>query len=373
MHTSLMIKPASSSCDLNCSYCFYRNISSHRKVASHGLMDRQTMEAVIANIFFEAAPDDTFAIAFQGGEPTLAGLPFFHSFTEAVRVQQALYGLPQTAVQYALQTNGMRIEDDWCAFLTENDFLVGLSIDGYAAHHNQHRVDFYGKGTFARAMNAKRMMEQAGVEYNILCTLTNTLARHPQKIWRFLAEERIKYIQLTPCLGELGQDDSPWALSPQRFHRFYSSFFSLWKQAAMQGNYVSIKLFDDIVNLFVRKQATACGIDGSCQIQNIVEADASTYPCDFYALDEYQGLSLATNTLKEVRRSLTATGFLSSRKSLPAACSACHYQPACKGGCKRMASAIYVDPATGFCGFRHLLDDIGQELCEIGSALLRQT
>lgn len=361
---SLMIKPASSLCNLRCKYCFYSDITALREVESYGIMHKEIAASVIENAFCGLADGDRALIAFQGGEPTLAGLAFFENFITLVKRQPL-----KISVDYALQTNGINLNEAWCDFLRNNNFLVGLSLDGYAENHNQYRVDPKGKGTYARVMATKQLLDQKRVPYNVLCTLTNPLARHPQKVWRFLLKENIRFVQFTPCLGGLRQTQTPWALTPQRFHSFYTGLFPLWRDELQKGNYISVKLFDDIVNLFVRRQVTSCGLHGRCQLQHIVEADGSLYPCDFYVLDQYKGGNLAEMSLAQADSLLHNTGFIDSRKALPTACETCRYRNICAGGCKRMEN-VYVSES-GFCGYRQLLDDIGEELCRIGDELIR--
>ncbi len=362
---SVMIKPASGLCNYRCQYCFYADVASLREVKSYGVMTTETTKGVLQNLFCDLSDGDTLAVAFQGGEPTLAGLGYF---TEFARLAKRLR--PGVRVSYALQTNGSQLDEAWCRFLKQHHFLVGLSLDGYAEAHNRYRVDENGAGTYAQVLHAKKLLENAGVEYNVLCTLTNELARHPQKIWNTLLQLKIKYVQFTPCLGRLeeGQQDE-WALTPQRFAAFYQSIFALWKAEVEKGNYISVKLFDDIVNLLLRHEVTACGLHGYCQLQYIVEADGGAYPCDFYVLDRYYGGNLARQPLHEIAEQLKNTGFLQSRAELPAPCAGCRYFALCHGGCKRLQQAMYVDD-DGYCGYRQLLDTIGQPLCDIGSRLL---
>lgn len=364
-HLSLMIKPASSLCNLRCKYCFYADVSARREVASHGIMTRSVTEAVLKNVFQELDDGDALAIAFQGGEPTLAGLDFFKHFVEMAGGQGK-----RLSVSYALQTNGILLDREWCRFLRQNHFLVGLSLDGYAENHNQCRLNEKGGGTFAQVLAAKRLLDEERVSYNLLCTLTNSLARHPQRVWKFLLEEHVEYVQFTPCLGDLDSRADPWRLTPKRFYSFYASLFPLWLQGLRQGRYVSVKFFDDIVNLFVRREITACGIHGQCQIQNIVEANGAIYPCDFYVLDKYCGGNLAKESWHIVQERMLKANFLKSRENPPPECEACKYKKVCCGGCKRMSGAMYLD-ATGFCGYRQFLDDYGAELCSVGARLLQ--
>jgi len=232
---TVMLKPASSACNMRCRYCFYADVSSLRDCRSYGVMTQATLERVLDHIFDSLAPGDRLNLAFQGGEPTLAGLPFFRSLTELVARRSR--GI---RVSYALQTNGLILDDDWCAFLKEHNFLVGLSLDGPPGSHNACRPDAAGEGTFSRVLDAKRRLDRHKVEYNILTVLTADLARHPQQVWRFLEEQKIGYVQFIPCLGPLEESGSPWALSPKRYAEFYSALFERWYAAFRRGHYISV-------------------------------------------------------------------------------------------------------------------------------------
>ena len=139
-HISVMLKPASSLCNLRCRYCFYAEVSDSRAIRSFGVMERETASRILANIFSCLDPGDEVNLAFQGGEPTLAGLDFFRFFVSEV---ERLRG--KLRVGCALQTNGTLLDEDWCAFFREHDFLIGLSLDATQAMHDQNRVDSSGK------------------------------------------------------------------------------------------------------------------------------------------------------------------------------------------------------------------------------------
>lgn len=351
-HISVMLKPASSLCNMRCKYCFYADVSSLRDVASYGVMTEETAHSVLSNIFCDLEVGDALTLAFQGGEPTLAGLDFFRDFVrEAGRL--AAKGV---RVSYALQTNGLLLDDGWCAFLREHDFLVGLSLDGPAAYHDANRLDAARKGTFQRVLEAKRRMDRYGVAYNVLMTLSNTLARHPQQIWRFIEEQDLRFVQMTPCLGPLDHQKSVYALTPERYASFYTAFFDLWYQSFRGGVYRSVKLFDDLINLLARGECNACGLLGRCQSQIIVEADGSVYPCDFYVLDPYRMGNLAEQPLRQVWDAGQAGGFLTRpREPLPL-CTACPYRSICGGGCQRMRREVFYAPGSPVCGHRAFLD-----------------
>ncbi|MDT2613922.1 anaerobic sulfatase maturase [Enterococcus dongliensis] len=362
-HISVLIKPASGLCNIRCKYCFYANVTSMREVRSYGKMTRQITEAMITNIFADLKDGDRLSLAFQGGEPTLAGLPYFQHLTEYVSQQKK-----RVKVDYAIQTNGILINDRWCRFLKEHNFLVGLSIDGHPIYHDLNRVDPRGRGTFHKVIETKRMFEKFQIPFNILCVLTNPLAKEAKKIYRFLREENIEYLQLIPCLPDLDKEEkesTSYALTPQRFASFYQQLFKLWLADLRQGRYTSIKLFDDILNLLVNQQITACGLMGNCRIQYVIEADGSVYPCDFYVLDEWRLGNITEKTLKQIFNSLKRDPFLCSRSELPHKCGTCPFKKICGGGCKRMSDVMYVDEQQEFCGYQHFLEKFIPNVNEI--------
>ena len=160
---SIMIKPASGSCNLSCRYCFYADEMSLRKVASYGIMDESTLENVIRKAL--DAANGTCAIVFQGGEPTLAGLPFFE---KAVALQKR-YNHKRLTVYNAIQTNGLLVDGKWAEFFSRNHFLVGLSLDGPKELHDRYRLDLEGKGTYNRVFHTTQLLEKHGVESSSQC------------------------------------------------------------------------------------------------------------------------------------------------------------------------------------------------------------
>jgi uncharacterized protein len=356
---SLLIKPASALCNMRCRYCFYYDVGEHRQTHSYGVMKPETMVHIIDSIQKDLNEKDEVTIAFQGGEPTLAGLNWFENF-----VSYFAAGLKkEVKVNYALQTNGLLIDDPWAEFLHKNNFLVGLSIDANAKIHNSNRLDSNGRGTFDACMQTKALLEKNKVEYNILCVLTNDLAGEPDKVWNFILHEKIQYIQFIPCLEGLDEkESSPFALRPPRFANFYSRLYHRWVNELENGTYISVKLFDDTANFFFRGIPSACGINGRCYSQYVVEADGGVYPCDFYVLDNYNTGNLTRQTLHELFDSKRMQDFLLEERSLPKLCLSCPYLKMCKGGCKRMQNAVYFGTSGTVCGYKMFLDKCLQPL-----------
>lgn len=324
-----------------------------RSVKSHGRMSLDTAERMIEHIFQDLSDGDELTIAFQGGEPTLAGLRYFEHVIECVNRQEK-----RVNVQYSIQTNGTIINQRWCDFLKKNDFLVGLSIDGAPLYHDKNRLDTKMRGTFHKVKMTKEMLDQYGIEYNVLCVLTEELSYHAKEVFAFLKAEQILFVQFIPCLDDLHSTQrNEFSLTPQGFLRFYQELLPLWIKEMESGRYISIKLFDDILNLIVKKRVTACGMIGNCQVQYVIEADGSVYPCDFYAVDEYCLGSITEVGLKELFMSKGATAFLCSRPvtALPQKCNSCSFFNMCRGGCKRMKDAMFVDEESQFCGYQSVL------------------
>lgn len=356
-----MIKPASSLCNLRCKYCFYADLTRIRQKASFGVMSQETMTKMLDNIYSDLAAGDHITFAFQGGEPTLAGLEYFRSFVSHISTWEH-----SIHVAYALQTNVMILNEEWCEFLARHHFLVGVSLDLLPDCHNTARVDSEGNGTYKQVRKSIALLEKYKVEYNILCTLTNQIARYPKQVWNQITKLDLKYIQFTPCLDELETPGgSIYALNPERFASFYEGLFPLWYSDFCKGKYRSVKLFDDVVNLMAFNVPTSCGINGACQPQLIVEADGSVYPCDFYCLDAYLLGNIVKNTPSELLCTSKRKAFLHRSHQQPKLCSSCPYTQFCGGNCKRMQREICCSADDDFCGYRTFLNTFGTTLQRI--------
>ena len=213
---SFLIKPASSLCNMDCRYCFYKDVVDHREIPSYSIMQEDTMLALIKQAL-SSYQDITFA--FQGGEPTLAGLSFYRTFIAHVNQYKT-----NQSIHYAIQTNGLSINDEWCAFFKENHFLVGISLDGYKDNHDFLRLDAEGNPTYTKVIQAMNLLKKYGVELNVLIVLTSYLAKHPQKLFQWILKYQLHYVQFIPCLPPL-QGTTRYALTPKLFASFYKTFF----------------------------------------------------------------------------------------------------------------------------------------------------
>ncbi len=328
---SILIKPASSACNLCCAYCFYADEASVRAVPNYGLMPREVSHTLIEKA--AGAAEGSITFLFQGGEPTLAGLDFYRDFVSHVK-ETVPRGL---AVQYAIQTNGMLLNRDWCRFFQENRFLVGLSLDGTRECHDRFRRDGAGKGTYDRVVRAARQLEEYAVEYNVLTVVTGYLARHVQSVFRTLCKEGFRFQQYIPCLDPLegGRGRQNFSLTPKQYEEFLKTLFDLWYRELEQGRYWSVRYFDNLVWMLGGHAPEQCSMRGCCGLQYLVEADGSVYPCDFYGLDQYRLGNILQNSWEELDRVREETKFVEESRRVPEECGGCQWYPLCRNGCRR--------------------------------------
>lgn len=329
---NLLIKPASSLCNLRCRYCFYECISNHREEKSMGVMSEDTVRVMLENAFRAADPGGTVSFMFQGGEPTVAGLPFFRRFAAEA---EALCP-PGVRCAYSIQTNGTLLDEAWAAFLGEHRFLVGLSVDGYKDLHNLYRVDAGGEGSWNRVVRALRLLNKHHVMTNALCVVTAQCARHPDRVYGELKKLGFDYMQFIPCLDPLDRERGgmPFSLTPERYGQFLCRLFDLWYQDWREGRCCSVRLFDDYLHMVLGEQAGTCATCGRCGSYFVVEGDGSVYPCDFFVLDQWRLGKLGEDTLEEMAAGERLGAFFKWGEEKPPECGACRWRRLCNGGCK---------------------------------------
>lgn len=328
---SVLIKPASSACNMNCKYCFYKDEAKNRSNEFHGMMSVETAENIIKSAV--EFSDEHCSFMFQGGEPTLAGLDFYKSFIALEKKYD------KTGIEFhnSIQTNGYVIDEEWARFLHENKFLVGLSLDGAADIHNLNRVDNNGKGTHNKILKAAKLFDKFKVEYNILSVVTGKNARSIQSTYNFLKKQGFKYLQFIPCLEPLGEarEEKDFSLSPKEYADFLVTVFNLWINDFKNGNYISIRHIDNQISMMLGAAPEMCSQNGCCSVQFVVEGDGAVYPCDFYVLDEWKIGEIGKNTFDEILNNETAVKFIDSSRNISDECKACPFFCICRNGCRR--------------------------------------
>lgn len=327
----IMIKPSSSNCNMQCEYCFYHSISEKRIHKSWGFMNFELLETIVRKALNEV--EDACTFAFQGGEPTLAGLDFYKKLVE----YEQKYNQKNIEINNAIQTNGLAIDEEWANFFAQNHFLVGISLDGPKKIHDLYRVDNQGEGTFQRIIKAIHLFDQHHVKYNILTVVTAQVASHIHKIYNFFKNKNFIYLQFIPCLDPL--DEAPggdrFSLTLEKYSYFLKTLFDLWYVDIMNDHIISIRYFDNLIQLLMGYPPEACGMLGHCNCQFIIEANGGVYPCDFYVLDKWYLGNIKEKSFIELLKSPISFKFVETSKYIDPKCHNCPFFPMCMGGCRR--------------------------------------
>lgn len=365
---SVMIKPASGMCNMKCDYCFYCDETRKRALESYGFMSGQTLKNIIRKTMLGA--EGAVSYTFQGGEPTLRGIEFFEKAIE----YEKQYNKKGIRVYNALQTNGYQMNDAWCEFFKDNNFLIGLSVDGTQEIHDTYRHGKNGEPTFEKILDTIKLMDKHGVDYNILTVVNQKVASNIGGIYQFYKEQGWHYQQYIACLDPLGEahGQNEYALDPEQYGNFLIELFDLWYRDWKRGIQPYIRQFENYVGILLGYQPEACGQCGACGIQNVVEADGSVYPCDFYMLDDYKLGNFNESRLDDINKRRSEIGFIERSLQLKEECKTCRYYKICRGGCQRNRD---LDEASGlyenyFCkSYEMFFDKCLERLMEIAGSL----
>jgi uncharacterized protein len=334
---SLLVKPTSGLCNLSCSYCFYRRVKELYPEMQTS-MSRPAAETMIRKALFAGATLNSFC--WQGGEPLLMGLDFFR---DAVAFQKK-YARPGQVIENSLQTNGLLLDDEWCGFLREENFLVGISLDGPAPVHDFYRKDHAQKGTFSEVMRSIGLMKKHGVEFNILCLLTDRNIKSPVDLYNFFRSHDFKFLQFINCFenDHLSGALKAFSVRGEETGEFYIKLFDEWFEKDFFD--VSVRFFEDILLYLVDGVKASCCYNDKCSSYLVVEYNGDCYPCDFFVFREWKLGNLIKNDIRTIMKSPLRSRFASLKADLPEACRKCRILSFCRGDCTRFR---YL-PETGY-------------------------
>ncbi len=357
-NVSVMVKPASSACNLRCRYCFYADVAASREVAGHGVMKTETAELLAQRVAEACGFTGDAYISFQGGEPTVAGLDWFQRFAALMDAY------PSITPHWSIQTNATLLDEAWCAFLAERNFLVGVSLDGPRANMDHFRFDATSEGAYARVIRGIELLEKAGVEFNILTVVTRQLAQKPKQLMQFYLQHDFADVQLIPCLPPLDGSDDGMSLRPQDYRSFYLGFFRAWKKAFESKRLIRVNLFENLLGMLEGYAPYQCGMLGRCTVQYVIESNGDVYPCDFYCLDQYRLGNLADASLHELSTSSGAQAFLDEQDCRRGPCATCRFARICNGGCRRQNVCYLTENS---CAYQAVLAEVLPTLAELYS------
>jgi uncharacterized protein len=352
----VLVKPTGATCNLDCAYCFFLS-KEMLYPGSRFRMADELLENYIRQLI-ESHQTREVSLAFQGGEPTLMGLPFFRRAVEYAEK----YRRPGMTVEYTIQTNGTLLDDEWGQFLRANNFLVGISIDGPREIHDLYRYDKGGAPTFDKVMRGLSVLKQHRVEWNVLCTLHRYNAERPLEIYRFFRDELgANFMQFIPIVERLTPEQAaatlnladPWhswrdrplytqggnivterSITAEQYGQFLNTMFDEWVRRDVAR--VFVQMFDVALANWFGAPPGLCVHSRTCGIALAMEHNGDLYSCDHFVEPKYLLGNIQQDHLIELVASDKQQKFGRDKfDTLPRYCRECDVRFACHGGCPK--------------------------------------
>ena len=363
----LLAKPTGAVCNLDCTYCFFLS-KEMLYPGSRFRMADDLLETYLRQLIEAHAGAPEVAVAWQGGEPTMMGLPFFRRSVELA----ARYRQPRQRIVYTIQTNGTLLDDEWAAFFAEHGFLVGLSIDGPQEIHDSYRVDKGGKGSFGRVMKGLRTLQRHGVEWNALVTVHAANSGRGREVYRFLRDDcGARFMQFIPIVERaspqtLAAANAGWgdrvrdrplyvqegnlvtdrSVSPDGYGRFLIDVFEDWVRRDVGEVYV--QMFDVALANWYGEPPGLCVHSETCGLALALEHTGDLYSCDHFVEPRHKLGNIRDKPMIDLIASPQQAQFgLAKRDTLPKFCLQCDVRFACHGGCPKDRFAVTPDGEPG--------------------------
>lgn len=375
----VLTKPTGAICNLNCSYCFFLD-KEQLYPGSRFRMSDEVLETYIRQLI-ETHRTREVTVAWQGGEPTLMGIDFFR---KAIAYQEK-YRKPGMTFENTIQTNGTLLNDEWCEFLKENNYLVGLSIDGPRELHDANRVDKAGGPTFDRVMRGLRLLQKHGVEYNILTTVNAVNGSHPLEVYRFLRDEvKTSWIQFIPVIERVSEDGSTLyqqgtnvsdrSVKPEQFGNFLITIFDEWIRHDV-GN-VFVQTFEATLRKWMNLPSGMCVFEPTCGLGVALEHNGDLYSCDHFVEPDYRLGNIQEQHMREMVGSDRQQQFGRDKlATLPKYCLKCDVRFACNGECPKNRFLTTPDGEPGLnylcAGYKAFFHHVDQPLRLLAELLRR--
>jgi len=346
----VFVKPVGAVCNLACQYCYYLEKQQlYPGEAGFHITDDLLEEYIIQHIKASSGPELFFS--WHGGEPTLAGLPFFE---RVVALQQK--HLPENwSVVNGLQTNGTLLNNDWCRFLKSAHFVVGISLDGPENLHSTFRFRKYGASCFDEVIRGYGLLREYGIPSEILCVVNSSNASYPLEIYRFfksLKAEFITFLPLVEKLSSTGKLVSERSVSAKAFGEFLCVIFDEWKTSDI-GN-LKIQIFEEALRTAFGLEHTLCIFKRTCGGVPVMEHNGDFYLCDHFVNEEHLVGNIHETPLKQLLESPAQKAFGQDKlTTLPGYCLQCNVRELCNGACPKDR---FIETPDGAPGLNYLCD-----------------
>ena len=340
----VMVKSVGSVCNLACDYCYYLEKANLYKENPHHVMSEQLLEKFVKE-YIESQTMPQVMFTWHGGETLMRPLSFYK---KAVELQKKYAG--GRTIDNCIQTNGTLLNDEWCAFFKENNWLVGVSIDGPQEFHDEYRKNKHGRPSFLKVMKGISLLKKHGVDWNAMAVVNDFNADYPLDFYHFFKDLGCQFIQFTPIVeritshadgrhlasmaDEVEGKLADFSVSPEQWGNFLCTLFDEWVKEDVGKIY--IQLFDSTLANWVGEQPGVCTMAKACGHAGVMEFNGDVYSCDHFVFPEYKLGNIYSNNLLEMMYSDRQIAFGQDKfKSLPKQCKSCKYLFACNGECPK--------------------------------------
>ncbi|MCQ2267352.1 MAG: anaerobic sulfatase-maturation protein [Bacteroidaceae bacterium] len=366
----IMLKPAGSLCNMRCQYCYYLEKGQMYKEDKNRVISDSMLETFIKN-YIESQTLPQVLFTWHGGETLMRPVSFYK---RALELQRYYAGGRQ--IDNCIQTNGTLITGEWCKFFKENNFLVGVSIDGPQEFHDEYRKTASGGPSFQKVMKGIQLLNKYGVEWNALAVVNDFNADYPLDFYHFFKEIGCHFIQFTPIVErkvsrtdgltlapgmEEGGELLDFSVTPEQWGNFLCEIFDEWVRNDV-GDYY-IQLFDATLANWVGQVPGVCTMAEECGHAGVMEYNGDVYSCDHFVFPEYRLGNLGERSLYELMNSEKQKEFAKNKKKrLPQQCQECEFLFACHGECpkNRFVKDEYGNPGLNYLckGYKMFFDHV---------------
>ena len=327
----LFVKPVGALCNLGCTYCYYLEKQDLYPVTEPHMLDVLLEKYIIQHL--ETATEEPVLFSWHGGEPTLAGIEFYR---KAVKLQRKNNQHNKKIIN-GIQTNGINLNDEWCRFLSSENFMVGISLDGPEHLHNNYRLTKTGEPTFQKALNGYQLLKKYGINWEILCVINAFNVHHPLEVYRFFKSLSAKYISFLPLVNrDLNAQTgvTPDSVPATAFGDFMVAVFDEWQEHDI-GN-IRIQLLEEALRTAFQQDHTLCVFKITCGGVPVLERNGDFYSCDHFVNQEHLIGNINHQHLSELLDHPKQVAFGEAKfKTLPNYCLNCEVLTMCHGECPK--------------------------------------
>ena len=355
----VMLKPAGPMCNLACHYCYYLEKRELYPTDKHPTMSKELLEEFTRQ-YIEAQTMPQVLFTWHGGETLLRSVDFYR---HALKLQRRYAHGRQ--IDNCLQTNGTLLTDEWCKFFKENNFLIGISIDGPQEYHDHYRKTHNGRPTWKEVMRGIHLLQKHGVEWNAMAVVNSYNADHPLEFYRFFKEIGCQYLQFTPVVEQIEGEVTDFSVTPNQWGTFLCELYDEWVKQDVGE--IFVQTFDATLANWVGEAPGVCSLSAMCGHAAAMEFNGDVYSCDHFVFPEFRLGNIRQQSLTSLMYGERQKAFSRMKHdALPRQCRECRYLFACHGECpkNRFKTDSYGNPGLNYLcqGYHRFFEHVAADM-----------